>query len=148
MIELHRSILVLHLSAQYATWVWLRISLTFSCHVLFCSRIVFSLNLRTVSLWLNSCGYPGRILLSTFSSGGEVRLKYLLDSLLFFLLVCRTLILELSPFNVVSIALWLVARLSFQKLYCRLLQRGRFLSGLASFNSVQLNIPLIYTCSH
>jgi hypothetical protein len=102
--ELHRSILVLHLSAQYATWVCLRISLTFFCRpVLLMNRVQF---LRTLSFWLDSCGYPGRILLSTFSLGGEVRLKYLLDSLLFFLFVCRTLILELSPLNVVLPCGW------------------------------------------
>ena len=43
-----------------------------SCPVLLPNRVPF---LRTLSLWLNSCGYAGGILLSTFSSGGEVRLK-------------------------------------------------------------------------
>ena len=76
-----------------------------SCPVLLPNRVQF---LRTLSLWLKSCGYPGRILLSTFSSGGEVRLKYLLDLQSFVFPPCPSHVDSGTFTFQCGIALWLV----------------------------------------
>jgi hypothetical protein len=95
-------------------------------------------------LWLNSCGYPGRILFSTFSSSGEVRLKYLLylQSFVFPFPPCPSHVDSGAFTFQCGVALWLVDLASKNFIADCWRQRGRFLSGLASFDSVQLNITV------
>ena len=91
--------------------------------------------------FINPCK-PWSYLLSAFSSGGEVRLKYLLDLQSFVFLPCPSHIDSGTFTSQCGVALWLVDLASKNFIADCWRQRGRFLSGLASFNSVQLNIPV------
>ncbi len=89
-----------------------------------------------------SCGYPDRILLSTFSSDGELRLKYLLNLQSFVFPPCPSNV-DSGTFTFQCVALWLVDLASKNFIVDCWRQRGKFLSGLASFsNFVPLKIPV------